>query len=534
MNWVSELRNLTLEQTIKFWHEAEQTYGLDAIRQLCINDRYYLLVRVCNRADALHPWLFDRCREVEAAPDDHLDLWAREHFKSTIITFAGCIQEIIRDPEITIGIFSHSRGIAVKFLRQIKEELEGNDRLKQIFPEIFFANPAKEAPRWALESGIVVKRQSNPKEATIEAWGLVDGQPTSAHFKLRVYDDVVTRESVNTPEQIKKTTDAWALSDNLSAAQPDGSPGRRWHIGTRYHLADTYHDILERKVLTPRIYPATDDGTLVGTPVLFTQQAWDEKKQTQGEASIACQMLQNPASGTQAMFKKEWLKFTDIRPTTLNIYIMADPASSKKRGSDKTAIAVVAIDAQNNKYLIDGYHHKMSLQERWTALSSLRKHWRSQPGVQHVYVGYERYGMRSDLEYFEERMLLTKDSFEIRELAWPGDGTSSKIDRVQRLEPDFRNGRFYLIKEVDGQTSNQTKIIEQGQSFRVLKPVKRRDHEGNIYNLNQNFITEYLFYPFSLHDDFLDATSRIYDMDANPPIIIDQRSLEPEVYVDGI
>lgn len=517
---------------VDLW-EAIANGGREAERELCRVDRYYLLCIVLNRPDALHPWLYDRCREVEAYKDGYLDIWAREHYKSTVITFAGSIQEMILDANITIGLFSHTKGISRKFFTQIKEELETNQRLKDLFPEIFWQEPRKEAPRWSEEKGIVVKRSSNAKEATVEAWGLVDGQPTSAHFALRIYDDVVTRESVSTPDQIKKTTDAWELSDNLGARQENGMPGRAWHAGTRYHFGDTYYAILERKALKPRIHAATVDGTPNGKPILLTQEAWTEKKTTQGAPTIACQMLCNPAAGTEAMFNKDHLRFTDIRPSTLNIYIMADPASSKKKGSDATAIAVIAVDAQRNKYLIDGYRHKMNLQERWTAINGLRKHWVEQPGIQSVYVGYERYGMRSDIEYFEEKMQAQKMAFEIKELAWPTEGLGSKYDRIQRLYPDCSQGRFFLIEKNENETSNQRKMRDNGQAWRILKPIVRRDHEGALYSLNKGFLDEYLVYPFSVHDDLIDACSRIYDMDYMPPIIIDERNLEPEYFIDG-
>jgi len=282
LHWPSA-RALPFNEILPFWDDFDDRgTNKAAVRELAQNDRYYLLCKLLKRADAWHPWLYARCREVEAASDGYCDIWAREHYKSTLITLAGSIQEILRDPEITIGIFSHTKSIARGFMAQIQRELESNETLKAAFPDILFADPAKQSRSWSLD-GLIVKREGNPKEATIEAHGLVDGQPTSKHFQLMIYDDVVTRESVNTPEQITKTTEAWELSDNLGVMG-----GRRWIIGTRYHYADTYAEIIKRGAAIARIYPATHDGTMVGRPVLFTQSEWARRIRDQGEATVAC------------------------------------------------------------------------------------------------------------------------------------------------------------------------------------------------------------------------------------------------------
>lgn len=550
------LWDLPLPAVLDEWDRIDKGgTDLAGVRALCLEDRFYLLVKALGRKDALHPWIYGRCREVERAPDNQLDLWGREHYKSTVITFAGVIQEILKDPEITVCIFSHTKGIARKFFRQIKLELESNTVLHRVFPDILWERPDKQAPRWSEETGLVVKRKTNPKESTLEAWGLVDGQPTAAHYKLRVYDDVVAPESVTTPDQVAKTTAAWELSDNLGTVG-----GRKWHVGTRYSFGDTYQSIIERGALTPRIRPATDDGTPDGNPVLLTAEQWAEKKVVQGPATIACQMLQNPLAGQQAMFNALDLRQWEIRPATLNVYVLCDPARSRKKGSANTAFAVIGVDAGRNKYLLDGFNHRMDLKRRWEALKGLRMAWLGQPGVQNVFCGYEAYGADADMDYFREQMEVENNAFPIEELRWPRDGEPSKDDRVQRLGPDFRSHKFFLpalivhqgkphfwklhpgtagglelkYTEQTGPTSQMRRVMDEGSPGRVAKPIMKVDSDGNLYDLSRQFIEQQMLYPFSQLKDLIDAASRIYDMEPKPPQIIEERETLPEVYADGI
>jgi len=518
--------DVPFEDLFDEWSRRTDNYtNVPLIRAMCMYDRFFLLVQMMSRKDALHPWIYARCREVEKDPYGYIDIYGREHYKSTLITFAGSIQEILCNPEITIGLFSHTKSIARAFLRQIKVELETNMRLQALFPDVLYANPLEEAPLWSLDAGLVVKRKGNPKEATIEAWGLVDGMPTSKHFGILLYDDVVTKESVSTPEQVQKTTESWELSDNLGA-----SGGVKIICGTRYSFADTYSEIIKRGAAKTRIYPATSDGTITGKPVLFSQEEWDRKVRDQGEATISCQMLANPLAGHQRMFDITDLQVYEVRPATLAVYILCDPARSKKTDSDNTAYVVLGIDYANNKYLLDGVNEKLDLMERWTRLANLYLKWKQTTGITAVYVGYESFGAQSDLDYFKEQMKITGVRIDIKEVAWPREGGGSKTDRVQRLGPDFRAGKFFLPYPTDEKnyTSNQRKMLP-GYGYRIAQPIRRKNTNNEMYDLVEEFKMQVHYFPFGGKKDLCDAASRVYDMEPTRPTINEARYQEPEI-----
>jgi hypothetical protein len=248
----------------------------------------------------------------------------------------------------------------------------------------------------------------------------------------------------------------------------------------------------------------------------------------------------------------------------MNVYIMGDPSAGRSATSDRTAMAVVGLDSAGNKYLLDGYCHRMKLAERWTKLAQLHRKWKNMPGVQSLHVGYERYGMQTDMEHFEEKMRETGQRFEIAELNWVSDSSSqSKAKRVGRLEPDFRGASFFLPGKVyhpearDPQTkqlvparwrildpddaddkeimdttggeefyfqpmlshhAEERRVLASGEKWRIVDALRRLDEDGNIYDVTRLFFEEFRFFPFSPHDDLIDAVSRIYDMKPMPAI----------------
>jgi predicted phage terminase large subunit-like protein len=325
---------------------------------------------------------------------------------------------------------------------------------------------------------LVVRRQGNPKESTVEAHGLIDGMPTGKHFKLRVYDDVVTAASVTSPDMIGKTTEAWELSDNL------GTEGGVFRIvGTRYHFNDTYGEMMRRRVVEPRIYPATVDGSEAGDPVLMSRETLANKRRTQGPYTYATQMLLNPRGDESQSFKRQWINYLQARPEThsLNKYLLCDPANEKKKSSDWTAMWVVGLGPDNNYVILDAIRDKLNLAERAEALIYLHRRWKP------IATGYEKYGVQADIQHIESVQHHENYRFKITPLG----GTTSKSDRIKRLLPLFEQGRLYFPASI----------------HKTL-------FDGTTVNLIEVFVEqEYLAFPVSVHDDMLDCLARIVDPD---------------------
>ena len=528
INYLSDfLPRATYRQAMRVHYEILEEVRLEnyppwLIAETCKFDRFLLLTHVLNQSHCWHEWVYDRCREVEKDPDDYLDLWARGHFKSTIITFGGTFQEIIKNPEITIGIFANDRPIAKTFLRQIKSECETNPKLHHYWPHIFWEYPRRQSPKWSEDEGIILQRKGNPRESTVSAWGLVDAQPTGKHFDLRIYDDVVTLSSVTTAEQIVKTTDRWELSQSLCKIEVEGgAPVRQQMVGTRYNFADTYGIILKRGGVKARIYPATKDGTFDGEPVLLSKDAWEKKKLNESRQTIATQQLLNPLAGENQEMRMEWVRRWEVRPERINVCITVDPANSQKKGSCNSAFTVQGVDMLGNWYFLDGACHKMTLKDRWEMLLYLWMKWSRAPGVLLCEVGYERYGLQADIDYFEiEQQRMPpgrKISIPVTEVSWVSDGPNAKDDRIRRIIPDFQKAKYFWPYEGE-LTRTQLEFKNQGKDYLISAPVKRKNELGKIYNVVDYIINnEFVFFPATTAKDALDAMSRRFELTIGPP-----------------
>lgn len=475
--------------------ECGECEALDVFRELIKSDLWFLIYFVMRNSSANHPFVVDCCREVQGYLDGgtfdrRIFLWAREHFKSTIISTAAVIQKLLRNPEERIGIFSYAKKPAEKLLRPIKALFEGSELLKDCFEDVIWREPFRDSPKWSDQEGLILRRKGFYKEASVEAHGLVEGMPTGSHFTGMVFDDIETEDLVFGPEIMDKVKRSYDMAQFL------GSEGG-WHVvvGTTYHWSGPLQYIRGKsyesgeRVYRVSLRPGCEGGLANGKPVLLSQEKIDFWKTN--KRSFYSQCLLDPTPQTERPLDPGYLRMVRRReiPARLYRFMMVDPAgNSAVRSSGKAAdawgMAVVGVEPYLDNlglskiYILDLVIKPMNEAEAMSAVVDMycRNGRITKLGVEKVAMTTAETHIANALRMKGRYVSVENGGIQVLK-----PGGRKKQERIEKaLQWPLENGKVHVVDDVD---------------------------EESLARLR----TEMEKFPY-WNDDGLDAVSYVYDL----------------------
>jgi predicted phage terminase large subunit-like protein len=172
------------------------------------------------------------CRIAIAAP--------RGHAKTTLVSLAYVLWSAIYRREMFILLISATREQAVGLLKNVKEQIQSNDLLRQDFPSICYRPGDRPVPKPWRDHQIVLSNH-----VCIRALGANQGLRGMRHNEHRpslvILDDLESQELVTSAEQRQKTRD-WFEKTLLKAGDPSTNI---LVIGTVLHQDSLLASLLE-------------------------------------------------------------------------------------------------------------------------------------------------------------------------------------------------------------------------------------------------------------------------------------------------
>ena len=326
--------------------------------------------------------------------------------KSSYLSAGYPLWEIAKNHNVTILLISNTATTASRFLSQITNTIERNDKYKEwskaidasgvgVKPKISPVRKMEE--KWGSDAITVDRSNLNIKEPTMTAIGLF-GPILSMHVDIVILDDVVDEKNSQTSEQREKIKE-WVDTTVLPVLNPGG---RLIYLGNTWHaddliakfLADATFDYrdrkksiihdsnhpelwqkwysiltdeavpsIERKIMAKNFYDQNqslmDDGVEVLWPSRFPYQLLYLERISNPYAFVRMRQC-DPSERPDQKFKEEWIqkslqkgkKFRLQRSPriqfTYTTAIGLDLAISESEKSDDTAFVI--LDQVNNSW----------------------------------------------------------------------------------------------------------------------------------------------------------------------------------------
>jgi predicted phage terminase large subunit-like protein len=278
------------------------------------------------------------------------------------------------------------------------------------------------------------------------------GRIVGGHFDLAVIDDVCSLE--NTRSQVMRGhVDEW-LKQVVEPAMVPGS--QTLVVGSAWHYDDQYVRN-EKEGWKTYKYPAVKDGTIL-FPTRYTAQTLEEKRLKMGAVYYNCQFLLDPKGLIGRLLKEAWLTYYEPpEPPDLEIVQGVDPAFSEKTSADYMAVATVGYSPSlKTMYLLDIKRYQADFP---TQLEHIEEEYQVWKPIR-IIIESNAFGSMLIVRPLLEKTLLP---------IIPRKTVKDKVTRMLRIAPYFESKRL------------------------------------QIRRVQQDFISEYVEFPDSAHDDMLDA-----------------------------
>lgn len=356
----------------------------------------------------------------------------RGHYKSTVVTIAGTIQEIINDRNVRIMITSAIHKNSTSFLAEIRGHLSQNEELKEAFGKFY------DKDRMWKDFAIEVAGSEVRKEATVETGG-IDKSLVSKHYDIIIADDLVNRETTNTLEQIEKTKRYFRDLLDL------GKEGTVFYfIGTRWTFLDLYEFITTemKDRVEIMVLGAYDENGLPRFPEKFSVERLEQLRKDKGSFEFSTQYLNKVIDEQTAKFKNQFVKYykeEDLKFSNLNTFLTVDRAYSIEKVADSTGIIVNSVDHNNNWFLREAVAFKGSEKDLIDFIFNLYSKYNF------IESGWEQKAFKYTIKtWLDEQMRKRNKFFSVKELS---DAGTNKNKRIEGLIPRWESGTIYLKKD---------------------------------------------------------------------------------------
>ena len=378
----------------------------------------------------------------------------RGHAKSSIVGGVYPLYHILHEKgSKLIVLVSRTQDHAIKLLGTIKDTLDYSQELRAIYGY------------WGQHSA----KQWSKSEIELKDGSMIICKGTGQQLRgIKVGSQRPTLIIVDDPEDENNTKTAEAMESNLrwllQSAIPSLDPikGKLAVIGTPQHQRCMVEVLKDMKGWTNMHFAPDMDNQVAlweeWQPIKKLQRKKEELESIARVSVFYREYLCQIIGDEDQLFNEKYFKYHDYDYTIasdgnhfltkeatpsipVNIFMGVDPASSIRKTADYSVIMPIAVDKDNNRYILPYYRKRATPMNLAESIIQYFKMYKPSK-VRIESVGYQemlREYLRTRCE--EENIFIS--GLEIKE-----SPRTSKSSRLETMEPYFAQGKMYMKKDM--------------------------------------------------------------------------------------